>query len=132
MGAPRKAIRVPSARRRSICGRRVILRPFSFAVVMLDAEGREAERRRARAQQFTERLGKRAILQMVQIPGGAFMMGTPEGEPGSGTSERPQHRVTVPGFYLDKHAVTIDQWRAVMRGLPEAMKIVDRTFKASG
>lgn len=69
---------------------------------------------------------------MVQIPGGTFLMGAPEGEPGSGTSERPQHRVTVPGFYLGKHAVTIDQWRAVMGARPEAMNIAEGTFKRSG
>jgi formylglycine-generating enzyme required for sulfatase activity len=108
------------------------LRPFSFEVVTLDEQGRQTKRRRCRAQQFVERLGKRAILEMVQIPGGTFMMGSPENEPGSGGAERPQHGVTVPRFYLGKHAVTIDQWQAVMGARPEAMKIADRTFKASG
>ena len=63
MGAPRKTIRAPSsARRPSALGRRVTLRPFGFAVVTLDAQGREAEHRRGHAQQFSEHLGKRAIL----------------------------------------------------------------------
>lgn len=108
------------------------LRPFSFDVVMLDEQGRQTKRRRGRAQQFAERLGKRAILAMVQIPGGTFTMGAPENEPGSRGSERPQHRVPVPPFYLGKHAVTIDQWRAVMGARPHAMKIADDSFKLSG
>ncbi len=108
------------------------LRPFSFDVVTLDEQGRQTKRRRGRAQQFVERLGKRAILEMVQIPGGTFTMGAPENEPGSRGSERPQHRVSVPPFYLGKHAVTIDQWRAVMGARPHAMKIADDSFKLSG
>ncbi len=90
------------------------------------------ERERCRARQFAEHLGKRTILHMVQIPGGTFVMGAPEGEPGSRGSERPQHDVAVPPFYLGKHAVTIAQWRAVMGAFPYAMKIADVSFKRSG
>jgi len=122
---------VPSARRRSAIDHRTNFRQFSFVVVTLDVLGREAERRRARARQFIERLGKDAILHMVEIPSGTFVMGAPENEPDSRVSERPQHRVTVPRFYLGKHAVTIEQWRAVMRALPDGMTIADRTFRAS-
>ena len=60
-----------------------MLRTFSFDVVTLDAESRESDRHRGRAQQFTERLGTRAILQMVPVPGGTFMMGAPASEAGS-------------------------------------------------
>jgi len=128
MGASSKKVRTASAKQSS----RTSLRSFAFSVVTLDTEGIEVARRRARAQQFTERLGKRASLQMVQIPGGIFLMGAPEGEPGSTSSERPQHRVTVGGFFLAKHAVTIEQWRAVMGSRPEAMSLADAVFKKSG
>jgi formylglycine-generating enzyme required for sulfatase activity len=100
--------------------------------VKLNASGRETERRRGRGQQFVERLGKKAILHMVQIPGGTFLMGAPEREAGGRDSERPQHEVTVPGFYLGKYPVTIEQWVAVMSALPAGMKTVDETFMASG
>src|SRR5438552_840182 len=128
MGASSKKVRTASAKQSS----RTSLRSFAFSVVTLDTEGIEVARRRARAQQFTERLGKRASLQMVQIPGGIFLMVAPEGEPGSTSSERPQHRVTVGGFFLAKHAVTIEQWRAVMGSRPEAMSLADAVFKKSG
>jgi formylglycine-generating enzyme required for sulfatase activity len=125
--------RAPSAKRVATSRHRSLaLRPFAFDVVTLDQDGRETERRRGRAQQFAERLGKRTILQMVQIPGGTFTMGAPAGETGSNDSERPQRLVTVPPFYLGKYPVTIDQWRAVMGALPPATKALNKEFMASG
>ena len=114
--------RAAAAKRKTSSRRGVALRAFTFEAVTLDAEGRETERRRGRAQQFAERLGTRAILQMVQVPGGTFTMGAPASEAGSLDSERPQHVVTVPPFYLGRYPVTIDQWRAVMGAAPPAMK----------
>ena len=69
---------------------------------------------------------------MVQIPGGTFTMGAPESEPGSKSSERPQHQVTVAPFYLGKYPVTLDQWRAVMGTRPWALNIAEPAFKKSG
>jgi sulfatase modifying factor 1 len=43
---------------------------------------------------------------MVLIPGGKFMMGSPKGQ----TDERPQHEVTVDGFWLDKTEVTNEEF----------------------
>ncbi|NJR16239.1 MAG: formylglycine-generating enzyme family protein, partial [Calothrix sp. CSU_2_0] len=50
---------------------------------------------------------------MVLIKGGTFMMGAPETEEGSRDSERPQHEVTVPTFFMGKYPVTQAQWRTV-------------------
>jgi formylglycine-generating enzyme required for sulfatase activity len=108
------------------------LRAFGFDVVTLDRDGCETERRRGRAQQFSERLGKCAVLHMVQIPGAAFTMGAPASDAGSNQFERPQRLVTVPPFYLGKYPVTIDQWRAVMGAPPPAMQGLNKQFKASG
>jgi len=132
MGAPHKKVRSAPAKQSSGTSQSVVLRPFAFSVVTLDADSREAERRRERVQQFTEGLGKHATLQMVQIPGGTFLMGAPDGEAGGSAAERPQHQVSIPGFFLGKHAVTIDQWRAVMGARPEAMEIAEATFKRTG
>ncbi|MFM6255219.1 MAG: formylglycine-generating enzyme family protein, partial [Dolichospermum sp.] len=52
-------------------------------------------------------------LEMVLIPGGTFIMGSPEGEKGSINSERPQHQVTISPFSMGKYPVTQKQWRAV-------------------
>ena len=108
------------------------LRGFAFDVVTLDRDGREKERRRGRAQQFSERLDKRAILRMVQIPGGSFTMGAAASDAGGSQLERPQRQVDVPPFYLGKYPVTIDQWRAVMGASPPAMKGLNSKFKVNG
>ncbi|MFM6792265.1 MAG: formylglycine-generating enzyme family protein, partial [Dolichospermum sp.] len=52
-------------------------------------------------------------LEMIAIPGGTFMMGSPENEEGSINSERPQHQVTIKPFSMGKYPVTQKQWRAV-------------------
>ncbi len=45
---------------------------------------------------------------------GKFLMGLPEGEEGWPESERPQHEVTLTGFWLADTACTQALWRAVM------------------
>lgn len=86
---------------------------FTFDVVTVDAQGREDSRSRHQAQYFTEDLGNGVTLQMVDIPGGTFLMGAPETEKESTDEERPQHQVTVPPFFMGKYPVTQAQWQAV-------------------
>jgi serine/threonine protein kinase len=63
-----------------------------------------------------ENLGNGVILEMVAIPGGEFLMGSPEGE--GNDREKPQHQVTIQPFYMGKYPVTQVQWERVSR-LPE-------------
>jgi formylglycine-generating enzyme required for sulfatase activity len=65
------------------------------------------------AQYFIENLGNGIQLEMVMIPSGSFMMGSPETEEGSTDDERPQHQVTIKAFCLGKYQVTQAQWKAV-------------------
>ena len=60
---------------------------------------------------FTENLSNGVFLEMVAIPGGKFLMGSPAGE--GDDDEKPQHEVTVPPFYLGKYPVTQAQWERV-------------------
>jgi sulfatase modifying factor 1 len=50
--------------------------------------------------------GSRATAGMVRIAGGSFTMGDDEERP----EERPAHRVTVAGFWIDRHEVTNAQF----------------------
>ena len=59
-------------------------------------------------------------LTMIRIPGGRFKMGSPDGK--GYDSERPEHEVVVPSFYLGKYQVTQAQWEAVMGGNPSHFK----------
>jgi formylglycine-generating enzyme required for sulfatase activity/predicted Ser/Thr protein kinase len=51
-------------------------------------------------------------LEMVLVPAGTFLMGSPEGE--GPDNERPQHQVTVPAFYIGKNEITQAQYKALM------------------
>ena len=53
--------------------------------------------------------------EMVSIPGGEFMMGSPAGDADAGDNERPQHVVQVKAFALGKTEVTVAQWREFAR-----------------
>lgn len=48
---------------------------------------------------------------MVLIPAGDFLMGTPNGEEGSGDAEHPQHRVHANAFCMDRTEVTVAAFR---------------------
>jgi len=50
--------------------------------------------------------------EMVRIPAGSFLMGSPPSEPERNDDEGPQHQVQVPAFELGKYEVTFDQWDA--------------------
>lgn len=69
----------------------------------------------ATARYYTEPLddlGEAIPLQMLLIPAGTFMMGSPEDEP-EGEDDEVQHEVTVPPFFLGRYPITQAQWRAV-------------------
>ncbi|BAY32672.1 hypothetical protein NIES2107_45620 [Nostoc carneum NIES-2107] len=68
---------------------------------------------RGQAEFFTENLGNGVVLEMVAIPGGKFLMGSPENEEGRYDSESPQHNVTIQPFFMGKFPVTQSQWQAV-------------------
>ncbi len=65
------------------------------------------------AQYFKEKLGHSVDLDMVLIPGGQFLMGSPENEPERSEREGPQHRVTVFPFFMGRYPITQAQWQAV-------------------
>ena len=96
----------------------VSLEVFSFSTVRLDRYGAIVEEKCCRARQFVEDLGNGVQLEMVEIPAGRFLMGSPTGEEGRRDSEGPQHWVTVPSFYFGKYAVTQEQWEAIADSNP--------------
>ena len=61
-----------------------------------------------------------ASEEMMLVPAGTFMMGSPIDEPGRSTSET-QHTVTLThSFYLMDHEVTQGEWKAVTGASPSA------------
>jgi formylglycine-generating enzyme required for sulfatase activity len=48
--------------------------------------------------------------EMVEVPGGSFLMGSPPSEKDSYDSERPQHEVKVKPFRIGRYEVTFDEY----------------------
>ena len=116
----------------------------SLAVVTAQESKHAAGKSKSPPKELTVDLGTGVTLNMVLIPAGEFMMGSPdaemglgkwfiegkarpEGSPGSKTSDPQrkitQHRVrTTKPFYLGKYQVTQEQWEAVMGNNPSHFK----------
>ena len=58
-----------------------------------------------------------ACPEMVVVPAGSFMMGSPSSEEGRDDDEGPVHRVTIPAaFAVGKYEVTFSEWEACVAG----------------
>jgi formylglycine-generating enzyme required for sulfatase activity len=52
--------------------------------------------------------------EMVPIPAGDFLMGSPDSDPQHKKDEQPQHKVHVDAFWMQAHEVTWDEYRLFM------------------
>ena len=86
-------------------------------------------------QVWREPLGDQLTLDLIDIPGGEFLMGSPPGEEGRdlyqsfyidtvGKDVEAQYRVTVASFAMGQFPVTQAQWRAVA-ALPRVNRDLD-------
>ena len=96
------------------------LKSFTFETVKVNPQGKVIKPNQGQAKYFTVNLDKKfqlfrkgVSLDMVYIPGGRFLMGSPEDEKGRYSSESPRHWVTVSPFFMSKYPVTQAQWKAV-------------------
>jgi formylglycine-generating enzyme required for sulfatase activity/tRNA A-37 threonylcarbamoyl transferase component Bud32 len=100
----------------------VVKSTFEFQVVTIDKTGKQSNIKSGKAGFFEEHLGSSTVLEMVSVPGGTFLMGSPNDRGDS--DEKPQHRVTLASFYIGKFPVTQAQWTAVA-ALPEIKIFLD-------
>jgi formylglycine-generating enzyme required for sulfatase activity len=98
------------------------LEQFSFDVITVDSKGNENSHTKKSATFFSVDLGNGILLEMVKIPAGNFLMGSPDRE--GYNNERPQHLVNVAPFYMGRLPVTQAQWRAVA-GYPQAGQVLN-------
>jgi formylglycine-generating enzyme required for sulfatase activity len=90
------------------------LQSFDFKTVTVDARGQVVKEEQKQAFYFVESLGEVAPgIEMVAIPRGVFLMGSPPDEPQRDEYESLQHEVTVQPFFLGKYPITQAQWRFV-------------------
>jgi formylglycine-generating enzyme required for sulfatase activity len=73
---------------------------------------------------FVEPLNQETGIEMMQIPAGTFLMGSPEDELDRRDSESPQHEVNIAAFFMGKYPVTQAQWKAIA-----AMPQVNRSLE---
>lgn len=103
---------------------------FDFQVVTVDARGNVTSRQQHQAQFFREDLGGGAILDMIAIPDGSFVMGSPTTEAGRYENEEPQRIVNISPFFMGKYAVTQEQYQAVMGNNPSYFKGAKRPVES--
>ncbi|MEK8015979.1 MAG: formylglycine-generating enzyme family protein [Candidatus Parabeggiatoa sp.] len=89
-------------------------KPFQFDVVTVNTRGEVTHHEHKQAYYQITDLDNEIKLEMVYIPGGHFMMGSPEDEKGRDDNEGPQHSVTIAPFYMSKYPITQSQYQSVM------------------
>jgi len=98
------------------------LKTVQFETVTVNSTGQITKRSQSQAKVFTETIAKGITLEMMAIPGGRFVMGSPNTEARRGKDEGPQHTVNVTSFFMGKYEVTQEQWQAVMGNNPSYFK----------
>ncbi|TVQ61810.1 MAG: serine/threonine protein kinase [Spirulina sp. DLM2.Bin59] len=93
---------------------------YQYEIITLNEQGGIAQRQKGQNQGYLENT-KGLNLEMVMIPAGEFMMGSPENEVGRSKDEGPQHRVIVPEFAMGRTAITQAQWQIVAQ-LPQVVR----------
>jgi formylglycine-generating enzyme required for sulfatase activity/uncharacterized caspase-like protein len=90
----------------------------TFTTKTVNKTGKIVNQENHQAKYFKEDLSNGITLEMVQIPGGSFMMGSPASEKGRTQDESPQHQVNVPAFSMGKFVVTQEQYQQIMGNNP--------------
>ena len=94
----------------------LLVAPFSIAKAEEIQKSVAKSLQKAVEEKFN--IGNGVILDMVLIPAGKFLMGSPESEMDRFYDET-QHEVTLTKpYYIGKYEVTQEQWEAVMRNKP--------------
>jgi formylglycine-generating enzyme required for sulfatase activity len=66
---------------------------------------------KATHENYTEKIPASDIkFDMIAVPGGSFLMGSPKGEPGRSDDEGPQHPVRLRPFWMGKCEVSWDEY----------------------
>ncbi|HEY7544158.1 MAG TPA: protein kinase, partial [Blastocatellia bacterium] len=93
----------------------IVMSSFTFKTPSIDLAGNKSSERTGEARYFTEDLGGGVSLEMVEIPNGTFLMGSPDSEDGRDKNEGPQHQISLSSFFMSRYEITQAQWRAVAR-----------------
>ncbi len=98
------------------------LQTFDFEVIKVNNKGEIIEQKNTENKYFTVELAKNIYLEMVVIPGGDFLMGTPKKEASDRRQETPRHQVKLSSFCMSKYPITQTQWEIIMANNPSEFK----------
>ncbi|MFM6897749.1 MAG: SAV_2336 N-terminal domain-related protein [Microcystis panniformis] len=105
-------------------------RTFEFTLATIERQSQSyfepvnwvIKKEKRQAEGIVEKLAEGVELELMEIPGGTFMMGTEDeeierlvkkfGRDGF-RREKPPHRVTVSSFYMGRYPITQAQWQAI-------------------
>ncbi len=93
---------------------------YYYEIITLNEEGEIVQRQKGQNQGYLENTHG-LNLEMVMIPAGEFMMGSPKDEAEQHSDESPQHLVNVPQFWMSRTAITQAQWQIVAQ-LPQVVR----------
>ncbi len=111
-----------------------IQRVFGVEEKNFNKEARGGGERSTRPDRDVNPSGKSGC-ELVRIPGGVFMMGSPEDEEGRYDAEGPLHEVHVPEFYIGRYPVTNEEYGRFLDANPDAPvpgHWADRQFNQPG
>ena len=91
---------------------------FTFQVVRVNDSGTIINRTQRSVRQKIENLGNDVRLEIVYIPEGSFIMGSPIEKAARNSCEGPQHKVTLQPFYMSKYPITQEQYEVIMGNNP--------------
>lgn len=80
--------------------------------------GLSTSRSLGKAKSITLRTTNGITIDLIGIPGGKFLMGSPESELERQANESPQHFVKIKSFLMAQYPITQAQWWAVMNDNP--------------
>ena len=88
---------------------------FDFDTAGLVREGNNwrVRQQQGHAQGYLEQLGNGIHIFMVAIPGGHFVMGSPDSENSRFEREGPRHEVQISSFFMGRFPIDQAQWRLV-------------------
>ena len=92
------------------------LETFPIQIAKVEQHNAEwvVEYEKSEAQRYVEVLPESVLLDLVLVPAGVFMMGSPANEPERFGREGPQHEVTIAySFLMGRYPVTQLQWRTI-------------------
>ena len=87
------------------------LKSFKFTIIILNKAGKVIKKDKSSAFYYRELLSEKVSLDLVKIPGGQFMKGSPKGE--GYEDEKPQQEVNIQPFFIGKYLVTQAQWQLI-------------------